>query len=102
MKISPRCFRLWSAFLVLGLTLLLAACGPGLTRDRFDQVKSGMTEAEVRAILGEPQKSESGSFLGISGTAYSYLEGSTKAEIVFVNGKVMTTNWSAGEKPPEK
>lgn len=44
--------------LVLGLALLagLAGCSGGKNMDNFRKVKAGMTTAEVRGLLGEPDK----------------------------------------------
>lgn len=75
---------------VLACALLLTACGGGLTQDQFNKVENGMTEEQVKGLIGEPSKIESGSALGISGTAYIYESGDTQATVTFLNGKVMS------------
>jgi hypothetical protein len=51
-----------------------------------------MTTDDVKAILGEPTSSQTGSALGIiSGTTYVYHTSTSDVKITFVNDKVVTT-----------
>ena len=71
--------------------LLLTACSR-LTEDNLQKVHNGMTTAEVKAILGAPTSSDTGSALGIvSGTTYVYHTNSSDVKITFVNDKVIAT-----------
>ncbi len=72
---------------------VLAACSK-LTQDNLQKVHNGMTTAEVKAILGEPTSSQSGSFLGQSGTELVYHTDKSDVKIDFVNDKVVTTEGS--------
>lgn len=62
--------KIHSSILVfLGLcALCLAACSM-VNQAKFDKVKTGMTMAQVTAILGEAAESSSVDLAGISGTA---------------------------------
>jgi hypothetical protein len=71
--------------------LLLTACSR-LTEANLEKIHNGMTSAEVKAILGDPTSSETGSALGIiSGTTYTYHSGSSDVKITFLNDKVIAT-----------
>ena len=51
-----------------------------------------MTTADVKAILGEPTNSQTGSALGIiSGTTYIYHTSTSDVKITFVDDKVIAT-----------
>lgn len=73
---------------VLLLSAFLTACGGGLTQDQFNKIETGMTEEQVKALIGSPGKIDGGSALGVSGATYIYKEGKITASVVFVNGKV--------------
>jgi hypothetical protein len=70
----------------MALALLLAACSK-VTQDNFAKVQDGMSEAEVRAVLGAPTESSSVSVLGVSGTVSRWVSGDAVITIRFVNGK---------------
>lgn len=71
---KPRVFRFATLGLVaLGLLVLTgwfllyrdtSVYAPGFTQRAFEQVRPGMTESEVRQLLGEP--------LGVQGRAWYY------------------------------
>ena len=82
--------RLFSFFLVAIFTVLLAGCGSKLTSENLGKVETGMTEQQVKEILGSPTRVETGTVLGVTGTTYYYKSGDKEVKIVFVNGKVMT------------
>jgi hypothetical protein len=71
---------------------VLAACGSKLTPENFARVKSGMTEEEVRDILGKPDQLEGGELLGLSSSTYTYHNEGSVATIGFINGKVTLKN----------
>ncbi len=55
-----------------------------LTPDNFAKITEGMTEQEVRSILGKPQNLDSSSMLGLlSGTVYKYSQGQKKSQLLF-------------------
>jgi hypothetical protein len=50
-----RCPKLVNLTIIVLFSLCLAACGTSqLTQENFDKIHTGMTQAEVTAILGEP------------------------------------------------
>lgn len=59
-------------FLVVALLILpaIAGCGGGsassqeLSREKYDQISSGMTTEQLKSIAGEPAKTESSSMSG--------------------------------------
>ena len=71
----------------------LAACSK-LTQDNLEKVHNGMSTDEVKALLGEPTNSSSGSFLGQSGTEFLYHTDKSDVKIDFVNDKVIATSGS--------
>jgi outer membrane protein assembly factor BamE (lipoprotein component of BamABCDE complex) len=79
--------------LLFTAVVALAACAK-LTQDNLEKVHNGMTTDEVKAILGEPTSSSSGSFLGQSGTEYLYHTDKSDVKIDFVNDKVIATQGS--------
>ena len=75
--------------LVLAVGLSLAACSK-LTEDNLQKVHNGMTTDEVKAVLGDPTSSQTGSALGIvSGTTYIYHTSTSDVKITFVDDKVI-------------
>ena len=56
--------RVHRSFGVAILLLCLAACGSRLNQENFDKIRDGMSQKEVREILGEPVNAEGASFLG--------------------------------------
>ena len=65
----------------------MAACSR-VTADNFDKVEEGMSEAEVRAVLGTPTESNSMTVLGVSGSASRWRGGDAEIVVRFINGKV--------------
>ncbi len=66
-------------------TLCLAGCGGGdLSKESFNEVKVGMSQEEVEALLGSAAKSSE-----VGGTlTMGWENGDAKAVVVFRNGKV--------------
>ena len=82
--------------LVLVALLLLAACSK-ITQENFAKVQDGMSEPEVKALLGPPASTSSVQVLGIAGT-HSIWEGDgAVVSIRFVNGKVATKSYRKSE-----
>ena len=81
--------------LLSGLMVMsLAGCASKVTSDNYDQIKTGMTLAEVQAILGrgELQTGASGAIGSLGGSAkiYQWVDGESTITITFVNDKVKT------------
>jgi hypothetical protein len=63
-----------------------------LTESNLQKIQNGMTTDEVKAILGAPTSSQTGSALGIiSGTTYIYHTDTSDVKITFMNDKVIAT-----------
>jgi outer membrane protein assembly factor BamE (lipoprotein component of BamABCDE complex) len=75
---------------MLGLALFLAACGTKLTSENLNKIKHGMTETEVKAILGKPSSVENSEILGLRHVAYTYQSGESKVNINFINDSVIS------------
>lgn len=80
----------------------MACSGAKINQENFDKIKTGMTLAEVKAILGEPADSSSIGAAGISGgTAMWKAEGVT-IDIQFMNGKVIAKEFlKPGKEAPK-
>jgi len=85
--------------LALAALLLVAACSK-VTQENFAKVQDGMSEQDVRALLGDPSESSSAQILGVSGTSSRWVAGETVVTVRFVNGKVAlkTFNQPAAKK----
>jgi hypothetical protein len=82
--------------LALAALLALSACSK-VTQENFAQIRDGMSEQEVYALLGQPSESSSISVLGLSGTAARWVAKDAVITVQFFNGKVRLKNF---EKPP--
>ena len=80
------------------LMLVLAACGSRLSQENFDKIREGMSQKEVRDILGEPVNAEGSSFLGISGGEAVWKDDKTVITVRFLNDKVVSKRLSSADK----
>jgi outer membrane protein assembly factor BamE (lipoprotein component of BamABCDE complex) len=80
------------------LILVLAACGSRLSQENFDKTRDGMSQKEVRDILGEPVNAEGSSFLGISGGEALWKDNKTAITVHFLNDKVVSKRMSSADK----
>ena len=86
------------------LLLCLAACGSRLNQENFEKIREGMSQKEVREILGDPVNAEDRSFLGLSSGEAVWKDDKTKITVRFLNDKVLTKEMSKTEKkgsPPK-
>jgi outer membrane protein assembly factor BamE (lipoprotein component of BamABCDE complex) len=96
---GKRLGKAWVRLLALALCLGVVACaGSQITRENFDKIKTGMTAAQVTAILGEPTESSSVDVAVFSGTISKWKHGDITITIQFVNGKVVAKQLSKSEK----
>jgi hypothetical protein len=72
----------------------LPGCGSKVTPDNYAKISAGMTEAEVKNILGSPTKSETKDTLLGPGTEDVWKDGDKSITILVIGGKVVL--------PPEK
>ena len=80
------------------MLMCLAACGSRLSQENFDKIRDGMSQKEVRDILGEPANAESASVLGISGGEAVWKNDRTLITVHFVNDKVVSKRMSRTDK----
>jgi uncharacterized protein (DUF608 family) len=86
------------AALLLGV-LGLAACGASrVNQENFDKIQTGMTLAQVTAILGEPTEASSVDVAVFSGTVSKWKKGDITISIQFVNGKVVAKQFSKAKQ----
>ena len=77
------------------LAIFLAACtGSKINQDNFNKVLVGMSQAEVKDILGEPTESSSLDIAVFSGTTSTWRRGDATITIQFINGKVVAKQFS--------
>ncbi len=82
--------RFMAAMVAMVCLFCLTACsGTKINQENFDKIKTGMTMAEVKAILGEPADSSSIGAAGISGGSAVWKAEGIAINIQLVNGKVI-------------
>jgi outer membrane protein assembly factor BamE (lipoprotein component of BamABCDE complex) len=72
------------------LLLCLVACGSRLNQENFDKVRDGMSQKEVREILGDPVDASGASFLGLSSGEAVWKDNKTTITVHFLNDKVIS------------
>ena len=81
---------------------LMACSGAKINQENFDKIKTGMTLAEVKAILGEPTDSSSIGAAGISGGTAVWKAEGIAIHIQFMNGKVIAKEFlKPGKEAPK-
>src|SRR5258706_16072625 len=96
--------RIRRSFAVAILLVVLAACSSRLSQENFDKVREGMSQKEVREILGEPADASGASLLGLSSGEAVWKDDKTTISVHFLNDKVVSKEMSRTEKkgPPQK
>lgn len=84
--------RRLSVIACAGLCLLLSACGSRINEVNFDKIGNGMSKDEVRAILGDPSRTEAAGIPGFSGASMSWEDDGTVITVQFINDKVFLKN----------
>ena len=85
----------------IGIAILLAclaACSSRLSQENFDKIREGMSQKEVREILGEPGNAEGRNILGISGGESVWRDDKTLITVHFLNEKVVSKRMSRADK----
>ncbi len=90
--------RMQVGVMMLLCATMLLGCGSKVTPENFAKIQSGMTEAEVTAILGPPTESSSIGFGPVGGTTSTWKDNGRTITIQFVNGKVLAKTFS-GKTP---
>ena len=79
----------------------ITACGSKISQENFNKISNGTSQAEVVALLGEPQSSQGGGVLGLSAGTAVWKDDKNKISVVFVNEKV-TSKLFGAEEPSAK
>ena len=94
-----RLSHLLAVALSLVICLSLVSCSSyKISQENFEKVRTGMSLAQVTAILGEPTESNSVDLAVFSGTVSKWKAGGITITIQFVNGKVVAKQFSKGDK----
>jgi SmpA/OmlA family protein len=80
------------------LLVCLAACGSRLNQENFEKIREGMSQKEVREILGEPVNASGASLLGLSSGEAVWKDDRTTITVHFLNDKVVSKQMSRTEK----
>ncbi len=86
------------SFGIVILLLCLAACGSRLSQENFDKIHEGMSQKEVREILGEPVDASGASLLGLSSGEAVWKDDKTTITVHFLNDKLVSKKMSRTEK----
>jgi hypothetical protein len=72
--------------------ILVHAFGSSVTLENYQKLKVGMTEAEVQAILGSPNKGKRSMTSAVPGREHAeywiWMDGTKTITVIFVDGKV--------------
>ena len=94
-----RLSQLRAVVLVMVICMSLVSCsGSQISQENFEKIQTGMSLAQVTAILGPPTESSSVDVAVFSGTVSKWKAGDVTITIQFVNGKVVAKQLSKGDK----
>lgn len=94
-----RLYHLRTVALVLIICMSLVSCSSfKISQANFEKIKTGMSMAQVTAILGEPTESSSVDVAVVSGTVSKWKAGDVTITIQFVNGKVVAKQLSKAKE----
>lgn len=80
--------------LALLVALLLAGCTEPVSISNYEQIESGMTQAQVYDILGEPDTADSIDLGGFSGTLATWESRDAMITVQIFNGEVWGKQYS--------
>jgi len=91
--------QLRAVVLILVICMSLVSCSSfKISQENFEKIKTGMSLAQVTAILGAPTESSSVDVAVFSGTVSKWKAGDITITIQFVNSKVVAKQFSKGDK----
>jgi hypothetical protein len=94
-RLSP----IGAVVLSIVICLSLVSCSSfKISQENFEKIRTGMSLAQVTAILGEPTESSSVDVAVFSGTVSKWKAGGVIITIQFVNGKVVAKQFSKGDR----
>ncbi len=76
------------------VALVLAGCAEPVSISNYEQIESGMTEAQVYDILGEPDTADSIDLGGFSGTLATWESRDAMITVQIFNGEVWGKQYS--------
>src|SRR5204862_6366227 len=97
-RIKESTMRILRSFAVAILLLCVAACGSRLSQENFDKIHEGMSQKEVREILGEPADASGASLIGPPSGEAVWKDDKTTITVHFLNDKVVSKQMSRTEK----
>lgn len=84
---------------ILFFFTLLIACSR-VTEENYNRIESGMEEAAVIKILGDPDETSSMRIGSLTGKSSVWDDGKARISIQFFNGKVKLKKFGASDKKP--
>ena len=94
-----RLSHLLAVALGIVICMSLVSCSSfKVSQENFEKIQTGMSLAQVTAILGEPTESNSVDLAVFSGTVSKWKAGGITITIQFVNGKVVAKQFTKGDK----
>ncbi len=74
------------------LAFWLSGCGSShrITQENYDRLKTGMTSAEVEAVLGKPDEIKSADIPLVATASHLYENGGNRIVLTFYNDKLVT------------
>ena len=94
-----RSYQVRAVVVVMVICMSLVSCGGSkISQENFEKIKTGMSLAQVTAILGPPTESSSVDVAVVSGTVSKWKAGDVTITIQFVNSKVVAKQLSKGDK----
>jgi hypothetical protein len=90
--------RVFIAATVIVLAATFHACDSRVSQGNFEKIHAGMTESDVREILGEPTQTSSLGVGPFSGTASVWKGKRGTIQIQFFNGKVTLKTFTKDEE----
>lgn len=85
--------------LALLAAVMLAGCAEPVSMSNYEKIESGMTEAQVYRILGEPDTADSIDLGGFSGTLATWESREAMITIQIFNGEVWGKQYSTKQTP---
>ena len=94
-----RLSHLKAVIIITVICMSLVSCSSlKISQENFEKIQTGMSLAQVQAILGTPTESSSVDVAVFSGTVSKWKAGDVTITIQFVNGKVVAKQLSKGDK----
>ena len=80
--------RMFVCLLLTVMLMTLSSCGSKLSEQNVHKVKPGMTQEQVRKILGKPTDTGTAQMSNFNGTVDFYKKEKMEVRIVYMDGKV--------------